>query len=176
MGAVSLRSRSSDTRLIPRARVFVKTAEVNDFVIAGVDLMTLADVVRIDCTEALVTPDLRPLAERKVFWYVKVPAAWVADGTVKPTYSWTLDLARLLRGERLPDVDDRLHKALLGAYAREAQAQRLAEPADVNATQPMAVAYRVLTQEEAEKKPWKGTACLRVDEGGTMQVVRDTEL
>jgi hypothetical protein len=134
------------------------------------------DVVRVDCTEALVTPELRPLAQRKVFWYVKVPAAWVADGTVKPAYSWVLDTAGLLRGRELPTVDDRLHRALLALYAREAQAARAAEPADLNVVQPMAVAYRPLTEEEAEKRPWTGTACLRLTGEGLLERAGEADL
>ena len=133
-------------------------------------------VVRVDVEEALVTPELRILAQRKVFWYVQVPAAWVADGTVSATYTWRLDLARLARGEKLWTIIDRLHLALNAVYAREARAQQAAAPTDLNRTQPLAVSYRLLGDDELAKRPWMGTQCLRLTDTGTLETAADREL
>ena len=133
-------------------------------------------VVRVDVEEALVTPELRILAQRKVFWYVQVPPAWAADGTVQTSYSWRLDLDKLRRAEKLWTIIDRLHLALNAAYAAEARAQMAAAPTDLNRTQPLSVSYRLLAEEELAKKPWMGTQCMRLTEAGTLDKVADKEL
>jgi hypothetical protein len=128
-------------------------------------------VVRIDVEEALATPDLRILAQRKVFWYVKVPV-----GSVAESYTWQLDVQKLLRGEKLPNLTDRLHLALFALYTAEARAQEAAAPGDLNRTQPLSVSYRLLTDEELAKRPWLGTQCLKLTEAGRLERASDREL
>lgn len=129
-------------------------------------------VVRLDVEEALVTPELRILGQRKVFWYVKVPA----DGSAAPSYGWRLDLQKLARGETLPDITDKLHLGLNALYSAEARAQQTAAPGDLNRTQPLAVSYRALTEEELGKRPWLGTQCLKLTEAGSLERASDGEL
>jgi hypothetical protein len=126
-------------------------------------------VVRVDVEEALMTPDLRILAQRKVFWYVQAAG-------VPPSYAWRLDVDKLRRGERLADVTDRLHLALLRAYQAEARAAQAAAPDDPNRSQPLSVSYRVLNPDEAAQRPWVGTHCLRLTEQGTLEKVSDRDL
>ena len=128
-------------------------------------------VIRVDVEEALATPNLRILAQRKVFWYVKVPVAAVAE-----SYSWRLDLEKLVRGEKLPDVTDKLHLALNALYVAEMRAQQAAAPGDLNRTQPLSVGYRTLTEEELAKRPWLGTQCLRFTDTGRLERTSDREL
>jgi hypothetical protein len=139
-------------------------------------MLHAGNVVRVDVEEALVTPEIRILSQRKVFWYVKVPSNWAADGTVQKVYSWRLDLDKLGRGEKLTTIIDRLHLALNALYAQEARAQQAAAPADLNRTQPLSVSYRLLSEDELAKRPWMGTQSLRLTEDGKLEKVADSEL
>jgi hypothetical protein len=128
----------------------------------------MEDVVRVDCVEALVTPELRVVSERTVSFYVKVPALWVADGTIPPHYRWSLDIPRLLRGDKLWTIIDRLHLALMARYQRAARAGQAERPDDPNRTLPIAVEHRLVTAEERAGKPWLDTESLRLTETGEL--------
>ena len=128
----------------------------------------MEDVVRVDCVEALVTPELRVLSERTIVWYVKVPAAWLADGTIPAQYRWTLDIPKLLHGDRLWTIVDRLHLAFMARYQREARAAQAARPDDPNRTHPLKLEYRIIAPDERAQAPWRGTETLRLTEKGVV--------
>ena len=129
------------------------------------------DVVRVDCHEGLVTPELRVLGRRELVWYVKVPAAWVADGTIAPHYLWELDIPKLLRGERLWTIIDRLHLGLMGRYQREARAAQAAAPDDPNRTHPLRVEYRLASPDERAHRVWLGSETFRLTENGQLEPI-----
>jgi hypothetical protein len=133
----------------------------------------MQDIVRVQCEEGLLTPELRVLARREVIWFVQVPPAWVADGSIAPHYRWELEIPRLLRGEKLWTILDRLHLAIMGKYQREARAAQAAAPDDPNRNHPLVIEYRLLTSEERAGKPWLGATTLRLTERGLLERIAD---
>lgn len=136
----------------------------------------MEDVVRVDCHEGLVNPELLVLDRRDVSFYVKVPSAWVVDGIVAPHYRWELDIPRLLRGEKLWTILDRLHLGVMGKYQREARAAQAAAPDDPNRTHPLRVEYRLVTPDERARKVWLGSPTLLLTAQGHLEPISDALL
>jgi hypothetical protein len=124
------------------------------------------NVARIDVREALLRPDLSPVAERRTSWFVKVPRS-LADGTPVPAGgTWGLDPAR---GLTPGSTSDPMIRALLALYARDREASRTAAPHDPNFTGPLEVGWRRLTREEAAARPYADTHCLSLRADGAME-------
>ncbi|RYE85132.1 MAG: hypothetical protein EOO75_17290, partial [Myxococcales bacterium] len=129
-----------------------------------------SNVVRLDVREALMRPDLTPLASRPTFWFVQVPDA-VSGAAVPARGRWTLDRDAGLG----PDTaSDPVLRALLAMYLRDRASSRLAAPHDPNFTAALEATWQRLTPDEAHARPFAGTRCLQLTDDGHLVRGADT--
>jgi hypothetical protein len=127
------------------------------------------DVVRALAREALIKKDFSVLQEREQLLFVQLPASWVAQGRVQPSFRWTIDWDAVRTGATSPPPLDRLHGALEAVYTREAL-KVLAHDKSPSWWMLIGLRYDLLSAEELATRPWDApdASCRTMTEAGEL--------